>query len=69
MFHIFFKRVGDLYKVLYFLISSKSFFFTAFLSINIEIVSKGNETKTFVYKFFDVVIAKYTLCLLLIFTV
>ena len=51
------------------LVFSKSFFFTAFLSLNIEIVSQGNETKTFVNKFFDVVIAKYTLHLLLTFTV
>ena len=47
------------------LILSKSLFFTVFLSMNIEI-SKGNKTKT---KSFDVIITKYTLCVLLAFTV
>ena len=32
----------------------KEFFFTAFMNMNIEAVSKGNETKTCVNKPFDV---------------
>ena len=68
VFRIFFKRVGDLCVILFFLIFSKSFFFTAFLSMNIKIVSKGNKTKTCVNKSFDVII-KYTLHVLLAFTV
>ena len=48
----------------------KEFFFTAFftsfftefsLSMNIEVVSKGNETKTCIDNSFDVIITKYTL--------
>ena len=41
-----FERAGELCVILFFLILSKSFFSTAFLSMNIKIVSKGNETKT-----------------------
>ena len=41
-----FERVGDLCVILFFLIFSKSFFFAAFLSMNIKFVCKGNETKT-----------------------
>ena len=54
---------------LFFPIFSESFFFTAFLSMNIKIVSKGNETKTCIDKSFDVIITKYTLLVLLAFTV
>ena len=46
-----------------------SFFFTAFLSINIKIVSKGNKTKSCVSKSYDVIITKYTLHAILAFTV
>ena len=52
-----------------FLIFSKSFFFKAFLSMNIEIVSKGNKTKTCVNKSFGIIITKYTLGVLLALTV
>ena len=55
--------------ILFFLIFSVFFFFTAFLGMNIEIVSQGNKTKTFVNKSFDVIITKYTLRVLLAFTV
>ena len=55
--------------ILFFLIFSKSFFLTTFLRTNIEIVSKGNKTKTFVNNSFDGIITKYTLCVLLAFTV
>ena len=55
--------------ILFFLIFSKSFFFTAFLSMNIEIVFKGNKTKTCVNKSFDIIITKYTLRVLSAFTV
>ena len=64
-----FERVGDLYMILFVLIFSRSFFFTAFLSMNIEIVSMGNETKTCVHKSFDIIITKYTLHVLVAFTV
>ena len=37
--------------------------------MNIEIVSKGNETKTCVNKSFGIIITKYTLGVLLAFTV
>ena len=47
----------------------KEFFFTAFLSMNIETVSKGNETEICVNTSFDVIITKYTLRVLLAFTV
>ena len=47
----------------------KEFFFTAFLSMNIETVSKGNEIEICVNTSFDVVITKYTLRVLLAFTV
>ena len=47
----------------------KEFFFAAFLSMNIKIVYRGNKTKTCVSKSFDVIITKYTLCVLLAFTV
>ena len=47
----------------------KEFFFTAFLSMNIETVSKGNEIEICVNKSFDVIITKYTLRVLLAFTV
>ena len=40
---------------------SQSFYFTAFLSINIEIVSKGSKTKTCINKSFDLIITKCTL--------
>ena len=47
----------------------KEFFFTAFLSMNIETVSKGNEIEICVNTSFDVIITKYTLRVLLPFTV
>ena len=47
----------------------KEFFFTAFLSMNIETVSKGNEIEICVNTSFDVTITKYTLRVLLAFTV
>ena len=47
----------------------KEFFFTAFLSMNIETVSKGNEIEICVNTSFDVIITKYTLRVLLAFTV
>ena len=47
--------------ILFFPIFSKIFFFTAFLSMNIKTVSKGNETKTCVKKSFDIIITEYTL--------
>ena len=47
----------------------REFFFTAFLSMNIETVSKGNEIEICVNKSFDVIITKYTLRVLLAFTV
>ena len=50
-------------------IFSRSFFFTAFLSKNMEIVSTGKDTKTCVNKSFNVTITKYTLLVLLAFTV
>ena len=52
-----------------FLIFSKSFFFKAFLRMNIEIVSKGNKFKTCVNKSFGIIITKYTIGVLLAFTV
>ena len=55
--------------ILFFLIFSKSFFFPAFLSMIIEIVSKGNKTKTCFNKSFDMTITKYTLHVLLTFKV
>ena len=55
--------------ILFFPIFSKIFFFTAFLSMNIKTVSKGNKTKTCVNKSFAVIITKYTLHVLLAFTV
>ena len=65
-----FERVGDLSVILFFLIFSKSFLFPAFLSMVIEIVSKGNKIKTcFNNKSFDIIITKYTLYVLLAFTV
>ena len=72
-----FKRVGDLCVNCFFWFS-QSFFFTAFLSMNIEIVPMGNRTKTCVFnisqnlskhKSFDVIIIKYTLSVLFAFTV
>ena len=47
----------------------KEFFFTAFLNMNIKIVSKGNTTKISVNKSFDVIITKNTLQVFLAFTV
>ena len=64
-----FERVGDLSVILFFLIFSKSFLFPAFLSMVIEIVSKGNKIKTCFNKSFDIIITKYTLYVLLVFTV
>ena len=64
-----FERVGDLSVILFFLIFSKRFFFPAFLSMIIKIVSKGNKIKTCFNKSFDILITKYTLCVLLAFTV
>ena len=64
-----FERVGDLSMILFFLIFSMSFFFPAFLSMIIEIVSKGNKIKTCFNKSFDIIITKYTLYVLLAFTV
>ena len=72
-----FKRVGDLCVNCFFWFS-QSFFFTAFLNMNIKIVAKGNRTKTCVFnisqnlskhKSFDVIITKYTLSVLFAFTV
>ena len=53
----------------FFFIFSKTFLFTAFLSMNMEIVYKGNETETHVNKCFAVIITKHTLRILLPFTV
>ena len=70
------ERVGDL--CVNFFWFSQSFFFTAFLNMNIKIVAKGNRTKTCVFnisqnlskhKSFDVIITKYTLSVLFAFTV
>ena len=64
--------------ILLFLIFSKSFSLqhslhhslqSFSLSMNIEVVSKGNETKTCIDNSFDVIITKYTLRVLLAFTV
>ena len=72
-----FERVGDLCVNCFFWFS-QSFFFTAFLNMNIKIVAKGNRTKTCVFnisqnlskhKSFDVIITKYTLSVLFAFTV
>ena len=56
--------------ILFFLIFSKSFFFPAFLSMIIEIVSKGNKTKTCFNKSFGIIILNILhICVLLAFTV
>ena len=60
---------GGLVRDFVFLIFSKIFFFTASLKMNTEIVSKGNKTKTCFNKSFDITITKYTLHVLLAFTV
>ena len=44
-------------------------FFIALLSMSIKIVSKGDKNKTCVNKSFDIIITKYTLHVLLTFTV
>ena len=54
-----FEIVGEFWVILFFLIFSKNFFFTAFLSRNIETFSKDNENKTCVNKPFDIMITKY----------
>ena len=50
------KKMIELFKPLHFLYNSPD---RQFLSMNIEIVSKGDETKTCINKSFDVIITKF----------